>query len=201
MDLKREIACILLLFFIGCLTIFADDSELPVCSQYQACGARLRSYPLLEESVGNMIEEIGSGVSSGEEVEIPMQYDEFVTAKTPFDFNAEPTVNEKRLCRCPQEDENLDACNYDDSTNSINLDPKRITLSFCQSIRNITHGVRCLGRNHQFIVIGQIAEDGQTLSEVNEVAAYCHCPNGIYQQTLQVQPWSKGYLFSYKCGK
>jgi hypothetical protein len=78
--------------------------ELPVCRNYQACSSRLRNFPLLEESIGEIIEEIGSGHGSGQEhEEVQMQYDEFVTSKTLFDFNADSELVQKRLCRCADE--------------------------------------------------------------------------------------------------
>lgn len=78
-------------------------NQLSICRNYQACGSKLRIFPLVEESIGEIIEEIeaGSGDGSGHEhEEVHMLYDEFVTAKTPFDFGADPQQIQKRLCKC-----------------------------------------------------------------------------------------------------
>lgn len=74
------------------------SAELPFCKRYQACAAELSNYPLLSETVGEMVElEDGSGEASGQSFPI---YDEFVETVTPFDFGAQPSVKAKHLCRC-----------------------------------------------------------------------------------------------------
>lgn len=76
--------------------------NLHMCEHFQACGSRVQNFPIVEESIGEMVEDIGSGHGSGDE-HVPMLYDEFVTSKPPFDFEASPELVQKRLCRCPDE--------------------------------------------------------------------------------------------------
>lgn len=101
-----------LLFFLllqlihpNCAETETAFNNLPVCRNFQACGSRLRVFPTADETIGELIEEIdSSGHGSGADHEqTQMQYDEFVTTKTPFDFNADPQLVQKRLCRCADE--------------------------------------------------------------------------------------------------
>ncbi|KAI6233023.1 hypothetical protein M3Y99_00963200 [Aphelenchoides fujianensis] len=152
-----------------------------------------------------MVEELGSG-SSGEEAEQPLLYDEFVTAKTPFDFNAEPddpreaTLQMRAgsfpftLSNCLQKKTRMRAATTL-RTNLIALDPKRLTLAFCQPIGENVR-LRCVGRN-QFRVMGKLSEDGETLAEWPPSAS---APPASYQQRPQIEPWIDGsYVFTYNC--
>lgn len=95
----------LLLPLITALIMASTDAQLPLCSAHQACGARISRFPLKEETVGNIVEEIGSGQGSGQEVlsTEPMLYDENVDTVTSFDFDAQPEVEDQYLCRCSED--------------------------------------------------------------------------------------------------
>lgn len=105
-DIGAVCALFLLLLSELWLATCAEGSfnDLPVCRNYQACGSRLRNFPLVEESIGEIIEEIGSGQGSGDDRNSVPIYDEFVSQSSPFDFNADPELVQKRLCRCHQDE-------------------------------------------------------------------------------------------------
>jgi len=174
-------------------------NDLPLCRNYQACGSRLKSFPLVDDSIGELIEEIGSGQGSGNEPEVHMLYDEFAIAKTPFDFNADPELIQKRLCRCADETEDDQKCSFDEMEKLMQID-STLSLSFCQPIQNLFR-LKCLGRRHMVRVMGPIHENGEALTDVNDTAAFCTCP-GSYQRA-KVEPWVNGvlYIFSYRCSK
>lgn len=93
LDMSSTLSALLLLLLSA-----QASAELPFCKRYQACAAELSNYPLLSETVGEMVElEDGSGEASGQSFPI---YDEFVETVTPFDFGAQPSVKTKHLCRC-----------------------------------------------------------------------------------------------------
>ncbi|KAI6182484.1 hypothetical protein M3Y97_00385000 [Aphelenchoides bicaudatus] len=171
-------------------------NDLPLCRNYQACGSRLRNYPIVEESIGEIIEEIGSGHGSGNEHNTVPIYDEFVSEQPPFDFLADPEIVQKRLCRCEDENEDDSKCPFDEPENLMQID-STLSLSFCHPVQNTIRS-KCLGRRQLVRVMGKIHETGQSLVDVDDTAVFCNCETF---HRYRIEPWLSGYVFSYRCAK
>jgi len=194
--LSYSIFLLILLELICSSCAETEFNELPLCRNYQACASRLKKYPILDDTIGELIEEIGSGHGSGQDhIEVQMQYDEFVTSKTPFDFNADPELVQKRLCRCADESEEEQKCGFDEAENVMQID-STVSLGFCQPIQN-TIRLKCIGRRNMVRIIGKIHETGEALTSIDDTAAFCSCP-GDYKRA-RIEPWLNEYVFSYRC--
>lgn len=109
--------------FVVSISATDEGVELPICTRYQACFAEVSQFPLLSETVGNIVVEEpkeefieiessgyseGSGYNNGRAVELPTEeahfplYDEFVSEPTLFDFNADAELTSTQICQCPQ---------------------------------------------------------------------------------------------------
>lgn len=110
--------------FIANINATDNNIELSTCTRYQACSAEISQFPLLPETIGNVVvqetkvppNEIessgqieGSGLYSdhcnellSEKKHFPL-YDEFVSEPTLFDFDADAKIISTQICQCPQD--------------------------------------------------------------------------------------------------
>ncbi|KAI1718049.1 hypothetical protein DdX_06463 [Ditylenchus destructor] len=209
---KRLLLPILLLYLA--FTPFAFSREynsLPVCTAIQACAAELGHYPLLSETVGNMVEmsvghtegsgHEGSGQDFHLEESFPL-YDEFVTRETLFDFQADPDLTHTQICRCPKEgEESENQCDFlktnEESENVMKVDAT-LRLAFCKPVNQLFKA-KCRGRRGLIRIIGDVdAKTGDAITSVNNTAVFCRCDSGHFQRT-NIEPWMDKYAFTYRC--
>ncbi|CAG9538222.1 unnamed protein product [Cercopithifilaria johnstoni] len=174
-----------LIFILLLLFLSKAINAIDICTQPEmACGAQLRSYPLLR------LEEV-----SGRNIESAMNdfplYDEFFAPKHTFNFSKTANLTDERICECSNET----SCQLNEE-NIINLD-EMITLIFCDRVDNIfrhsCHGTRSLIR-----IIGRIHESGEALTTVVETFLFCKCERGY--RRIRVEAWLNHlYAFIYRC--
>ncbi|CAD5206516.1 unnamed protein product [Bursaphelenchus okinawaensis] len=181
----------LLLFVLLPLIVSPDLAELPVCGLYQACASRLSVFPL--KSTDTVFEDdVSSGQGSGTHISEPI-YDEFVTAVTPFDFEAEPRSTDTRLCRCEGETDDEPSCSFDSSDNVLTID-STVSLSLCKPVKDTVHS-KCFGRRHFVTIIGQLDDNGG-LTNITETHVPCTCDS---YSRVATEPWTEGFVLSYRC--
>jgi len=207
---------ILLLFTMPFLIpVLSTDENLPVCSQYEACGVKLSRFPVskppertsssstTDRSTSTTTDD-GSGEGSGEnlgaEITAFPEYDEFVTSIVPFDFQAQPTnVTTKKICRCvdslASENDNDDFCSFSNPDSIMKIDPT-FELSFCKPVTQLFR-TKCVGRRGMLRIIGHVHETGEIIDDVESTAIFCHCETGF--RRIGIEPWTHGYAFTYQC--
>ncbi|CAD5209381.1 unnamed protein product [Bursaphelenchus xylophilus] len=179
------------LLFLNPTLLAVEFSDLPVCGPYQACASRISTFPLKTQEAEA---DGGSGQGSGLELNEPI-YDEFVTAVTPFDFDAEPESKEKRLCKCGSESEDDQTCSFEAPDNVLTIDSS-LSLALCQPVKEVIH-TQCYGRRHFLMIIGKLNESGEGVADVSETHVSCTCDKYL---RVGIEPWTEGYVFHYRCG-
>uniref|UniRef100_A0A0R3S3T8 Uncharacterized protein n=1 Tax=Elaeophora elaphi TaxID=1147741 RepID=A0A0R3S3T8_9BILA len=157
-----------------------------ICAQPEmACGAQLRSYPLLRSDEASGRDIVASAMRDS-----PL-YDEFFTPKHIFDFSKTANLTGERICECSNDTK----CQLNDE-NIIKLD-EMITLVFCDRTDNIFHRP-CHGTRSLIRVIGRIHESGEALTSVVETFLFCKCERG-YRRIRVEAWWNHLYAFIYRC--
>ncbi|EJW78293.1 hypothetical protein WUBG_10800 [Wuchereria bancrofti] len=182
----RQLRILIQLIFILLLLFYAKTIfAIGICTQPEmACGAQLRSYPLLT------LEETSKMDFESNMKDFPL-YDEFFTPIHVFDFSKTANITGERICECSN-----DTKCYLEEENIIKLD-EMITLIFCDRVDNIfrrsCHGTRSLIR-----VIGRIHESGEALTTVVKTFLFCKCERGY--RRIRVEAWLNHlYAFIYRC--
>uniref|UniRef100_A0A915PU09 Uncharacterized protein n=1 Tax=Setaria digitata TaxID=48799 RepID=A0A915PU09_9BILA len=178
--LIRSIFLILLLF--SAKAIFA----ISICSEPEmACGAQLRSYPLLKSKENSD----WNGESSMRDIPL---YDEFFPPVHKFDLSKTANLTGERICECP----NATSCHMDDEKRIIKLD-EMVTLIFCNRVDDIFRR-SCHGKRSLIRVVGRIHESGEALTSVMQTFLFCKCDRGYHR--IRVEAWLNHlYAFIYRC--